>query len=140
MASSERQTFNEQIIEEARANKGRVENFPGMPVIILHTIGRTSGDTHLVPLILIINEDNDMLLFASAAGAMDHPSWALNLRANPNITVEVEGETFDVRVEELSGDELEQKTQTQMKLMKPFAKYVELAAPRTIPIFSLHRV
>ena len=139
MALSERQQYNQNIIAEARANAGRVEQYGGLPVIILHTIGRTSGDTHLVPLILIRNKEGEMLLFASAAGAKEHPNWALNLRANPDITVEVDGETFDVHVEELQGDELEEKTQTQMQLMKPFADYVEKAAPRIIPIFRLHR-
>ena len=45
--------FNEKIIEEFRANEGKVAMFAGMPMILLHTIGRKSGNTLQVPLSLI---------------------------------------------------------------------------------------
>ena len=140
MAEDQQKAFNQQIIEEFRANGGKVAMFPDYPMIILHTIGRKSGNTMLVPLVLIINDDNDMLIFGSAAGAKDHPAWALNLRANPSINVEVGTEEFAVRVEELEGDELAEKLAEQAGISDVFAGYVTSAAPRTIPVFRLHRV
>ena len=50
------QNFNEKIIEEVRANNGQVAMFADYPMIILHTIGRNSGKTFLVPLVLTIKE------------------------------------------------------------------------------------
>ena len=59
----EMKSFNEQIIEEFRANEGRVAMFADYPMVILHTIGAKSGSTHLVPLVLTINNENEMLIW-----------------------------------------------------------------------------
>ena len=56
--------FNEKIIEEFRANAGKVAMFADYPMVILHTIGAKSGKIHLVPLVLTVNADDEMLLFA----------------------------------------------------------------------------
>ena len=87
--STQMNDFNQKIIEEFRANEGRVAMFADFPMIILHTIGRKSGNTLLVPLVLTVKNDGDMLLFGSFAGAKDDPAWAHNLRANPEIDVDV---------------------------------------------------
>ena len=60
------QNFNEKIIKEFRANNGQVAMFADYPMIILHTIGRNSGKTFLVPLVLTIKEVSCCLLHLQA--------------------------------------------------------------------------
>lgn len=135
----EMKAFNEQIIEEFRANEGKVAMFAGYPMVILHTIGAKSGQSYLVPLVLTINEEDEMILFASFAGAKKHPVWVFNLRANPNIDIELGTEKFLAHVEELSPDEAREKVKIQTGLSEQFAGYVESAAPREIPVFRIVR-
>ena len=131
--------FNEKIIEEFRANNGQVAMFADYPMIILHTIGRKSGKTFLVPLVLTI-KDSEMLLFASFAGAKKHPAWVFNLRANPEIIVELADESFAASVVELAEAEAKRTVQRQADVSEQFEKYVESAAPREIPVFRIERV
>ena len=131
--------FNEKIIEEFRANNGQVAMFADYPMIILHTIGRKSGKTFLVPLVLTIKDD-EMLLFASFAGAKKHPAWVFNLRVNPEIIVELADESFAARVVELAEEEAKRTVQRQADVSEQFEKYVESAAPREIPVFRIERV
>jgi deazaflavin-dependent oxidoreductase (nitroreductase family) len=132
--------FNEQIIEEFRANEGKVAMFAGLPMIILHTIGRKSGKTLLVPLVLTVKNDGEMLLFGSFAGAKEDPAWAHNLRANPAIDVEVGTEQFATQIEELPAEEAKEACKRTASNNKTFAGYVESAAPRDIPVFRIHRL
>ena len=131
--------FNEKIIEEFRANNGQVAMFADYPMIILHTIGRKSGKTFLVPLVLTIKDD-EMLLFASFAGAKKHPAWVFNLRVNPEIIVELADESFAASVVELAEAEAKRTVQRQADVSEQFEKYVESAAPRDIPVFRIERV
>ena len=137
---TETKTFNEQIIEEFRANEGKVAMFADFPMIILHTIGRKTGNTHLVPLVLTINADNEMLLFGSFAGAKKDPVWAHSLRANPDINVEVGTEKFATRIEEFSDEAAKDTVRNMAGSNETFAGYVTSAAPRDIPVFKIHRV
>ena len=138
--ATDMKAFNDTIIEEFRANEGKVAMFADFPMIVLHTIGRKSGVTHLVPLALTVKADGEMLLFGSFAGAKDVPAWAHNLRANPNIDVEVGTEQFAARVEELSADDAKATCATTAANNTTFAGYVESAAPRDIPVFRIHRL
>lgn len=136
---TEMKSFNEKIIEEFRANHGKVAMFADYPMVILHTIGAKSGKTNLVPLVLTINGD-EMLLFASFAGAQKHPVWVFNLRANPEIEVEMGDETFVARLVELADGDAKTTVQQQAGVSEQFANYVESAAPRDIPVFRIERV
>lgn len=132
-------SFNEKIIEEFRANNGQVAMFADYPMAILHTIGSKSGKMFLVPLVLTV-KDGEMLLFASFAGAKKHPAWVFNLRANPEITVELGDESFAARMVELAEAEAKGIVQRQADASEQFEKYVESAAPRDIPVFRIERV
>ena len=132
-------SFNDQIIEEFRANAGKVAMFADYPMVILHTLGAKSGKTYLVPLVLTIKK-GEKLLFASFAGAQKHPVWVHNLRANPEITVELGTESFAARVVELSEEEAKATVEAQAEVSEQFAKYVKSAAPRNIPVFKIERL
>ena len=89
---------------------------------------------------VVVLDGDDMLIFATAAGATRHPDWYFNLKANPQITVEYGTESFKADVVEVSGAEAEARVTKQAASTPQFAKYVESAAPRTIPVFSISRV
>ena len=135
----EMKSFNEKIIEEFRANGGKVAMFADYPMVILHTVGAKSGKTHLVPLVLTIKDD-EMILFASFAGAKTHPVWVYNLRANPLIDIEIGTEKFSGRVTELSEEAARSKVQIQAGISDQFSQYVVSAAPRDIPVFIIERI
>ena len=138
--ASDMNTFNEKIIEEFRTNEGRVAMFAGLPMIVLHTIGRKSGNTLLIPLVLTVKKDGEMVLFGSFAGASKDPAWAHNLRANPEIDVEVGTEKYAVRIEEMSADEAKEACRITASNNDTFKGYMESAAPRDIPVFRVHRL
>lgn len=133
-------TFNEKIIEEFRTNEGKVAIFPGLSMVVLHTIGRKSGNTFLVPLVMTVKKDSEMMLFGSFAGATDDPAWAHNLREYPEIDVEVGTEKFATRIEELPAEEAKKACKVTASNNKTFAGYMKSAAPRDIPVFRIHRL
>lgn len=130
--------FNAKVISEFRANGGKVEQFGDAPLVILHTIGAKSGELREIPLVTLAQGEN-LYVFASKAGAPSHPDWYYNLKANPEITVETPNETFDATVLQMPTDAGQKKLAEQAELMPQFADYVESAAPRIIPVFSIQR-
>lgn len=81
--------FNGRIIEEFRANAGKVDGrFAGIPLLLLHHTGAKSGRERINP--VAYRRDGDRLvIFASKGGAPTHPDWYHNLVANPAATVEI---------------------------------------------------
>ncbi len=139
MSENDMKSFNTKIIEEFRANDGKVAMFADYPMVILHTIGAKSGNPLLVPLVLTINDASDWLLFGSFAGSPKNPAWVYNLRAYPEIDIEYGTETLSVNIIELSDAEAKQKVYAQAKISDVFAGYIKSAAPRNIPVFKIER-
>jgi len=80
--------WNTKIIEEFRANAGRVGGpFEGAPMVLLTSTGARSGRPHTTPLVPLV-EGARVYVFASMGGAPKHPAWYFNLLANPDVTVE----------------------------------------------------
>lgn len=131
--------LNPPVIEEFRSSGGRVAQFGDLPVVILHTIGARSGQVREIPLILV-RDGEDMLIYGTAAGASDDPDWVHNLRAHPRIEVELGKERFTADVVELPEADAREKVEGQVRTVPQFAGYVESAAPRAIPVFSIARI
>ena len=75
--------YNTQIIEEFRANDGRVGGpWEGTPLILVHHIGAKSGIEHVTPLGCFPQGDGRFLVVASNGGSPTHPAWYHNLKAN----------------------------------------------------------
>ena len=91
--STSPQDFNAKIIEEFHTNEGRVGGvFEGMPLLLLHHTGAKSGQSRINP--LAYQADNGRyVIFASKAGAPTNPDWYHNLKANPNVKIEVGADT-----------------------------------------------
>jgi deazaflavin-dependent oxidoreductase (nitroreductase family) len=128
--------FNRQVIEEFRANDGKVGGpFEGAPVLLLTSTGAKSGEQRTTP--VVFQPDGDrMIIFASKAGAPENPAWYHNLRANPTATVEVGSDTVEVQAAVTEGDERERLFSKQKELMPQFADY-EQKTTRQIPVVAL---
>jgi deazaflavin-dependent oxidoreductase (nitroreductase family) len=132
--------FNDEIIQEFRANGGKVGGrFEGAKLLLLHSTGAKSGRERVNP--LAYREDGDRLVvFGSKAGAPTHPDWYRNLLANPKASVEVGTETFDVRSSVAEGEEHDRLWSAQKHDVPGFAEYEKTAGDRTIPVIVLERV
>lgn len=130
--------FNTSIIEEFRANAGRVGGpFDGAPMLILHTRGAKSGEPRAHPLVFQPNGDS-WVIFASKGGAPSNPAWFHNVVANPDVEIEVGTDTIPVRARVAEGDEREKIWTKQKEVMPGFAEY-EAKANRRIPVIVLER-
>jgi deazaflavin-dependent oxidoreductase (nitroreductase family) len=128
--------FNAQIIEEFRANEGRVGGmFESMPLLLLHHTGARSGTSYTNPL-AYMRDDDRFVIFASKGGAPDNPGWYYNLKSHPDVTIEVGTDTVDVRAGEADSDERERLFSAQAERSPAFAEY-QAKAGRTIPVMVL---
>ena len=94
--------YNTTIIEEFRANGGRVGGmWEGTTLVLLHHIGAKSGIERVTPVACSPQGEGRFAIWAANGGAPTHPNWYHNLQAHPQITVEVGTETFTVLAQEL---------------------------------------
>ncbi len=128
--------FNRAIIEEFRANEGRVGGpFDGAPVLLLSTVGAKSGQPRTTP-VMYLPDGERMVIFASKGGAPTNPAWYHNLLANPSATVEVGADTLEVDAVVTSGEERERLFSQQAERYPQFADYANKTA-REIPVIAL---
>lgn len=128
--------FNAGIIEEFRANEGRVGGpFEGAPLLLLHTRGARSGEPRIHP-VMYLKDGDRYLVFASKAGADTNPAWYHNLRAHPDTTIEVGTDEISVRATELDGAERDEWYAEQARRYSGFADY-ERKTDRVIPVVAL---
>jgi deazaflavin-dependent oxidoreductase (nitroreductase family) len=133
---SEPVDFNQQIIDDFRANAGVVGGFfEGKPVVLLHHTGAKSGAERVSPLMYSTDGDR-VLIFASKGGAPTNPDWFHNLRANPDTEIEIGTERRAVRAVEVTGADRDRLWEQQKAEYPQFAEY-EQATTRTIPVIAL---
>lgn len=132
-------SLNPKVIREFRERGGKVARFGDKPVAILHTIDRRSGAVREVPLLLVI-DDGQTLIFGTNAGSPKAPAWAADLREQPRIDVEIGTERFAASVDELAEPERKEKVCEMAASVEAFAAYVESAAPREVPVFTIRRL
>ena len=77
----------------------------GMPGVELHTIGRKSGEPRSTMLTSPIHDENRVVLVASKGGDDRDPQWYLNLTANPDVEITIDGETRKMRARTASPEE-----------------------------------
>ncbi len=135
MISNDRMEMNRRVVEEFRANSGKVQGWG--PLILLTTRGAKSGQTRIYPLMSVPYGEN-YLAVASKGGAPKNPLWYNNLLAHPDVTVEVGNETFAATARLLAGDEREQAFEKAVSVFPPYGEY-QKRTTREIPIFLLER-
>jgi deazaflavin-dependent oxidoreductase (nitroreductase family) len=130
--------FNKNIVEEFRANGGKVGGpFEGATLLLLHTTGAKSGQPRLAPLAYFTVEDK-MIIIGSKAGADTNPDWVHNLRANPAAHIEVGTDAYDVTSRELPRDERDALFDQIVAVAPGFGEY-QAKTSRIIPLFELTR-
>ena len=131
--------FNENVINEFRANGGKVGGqFEGASMMLLTTTGAKSGQARTKP--VVYTKDGDrFVIIASKAGAPTNPDWFHNLVANPEVTLEVGDERFPARATVTSGEERRRLYDAQAALMPGFADYAQKTT-REIPVVVLDRL
>jgi deazaflavin-dependent oxidoreductase (nitroreductase family) len=136
--STDYNEFNRQLIEEYRANGGRVTGiFAGASLLLLTTTGARSGQPRVAPLIYT-TDNGRWIVIASKGGAPTHPDWYYNLRANPEVTVEVGTESFPARATVTTGAERQRLFDQMAARMPNFAEY-QGNTVRQLPVIVLER-
>jgi len=139
MSTTDFHAFNQGIVEEFRANHGVVGGpFAGAPMILITHKGAKSGVERTSPLVYTRDGD-DLVIIASMGGAPKHPAWFHNIKAHPQVTVEVGDETFQANATILTdGPERQRLFDQQAALMPNFKEYQEKTS-RVIPVVVLSR-
>jgi len=89
-----------------RRNKGEGlgGNFQGIPVAILTTKGRKTGEPRDSP--LYFHQDGDKVIVAASKGGSDkHPMWYLNLKADPKVKVQIKDEVLQLTARDATDEE-----------------------------------
>jgi F420H(2)-dependent quinone reductase len=120
---------------------GGVEGAPleGLPVVILTSVGATSGKVRKNPVMRIVDGDCYVAV-ASAAGASKSPSWYANLVAHPTVRLQDGATVKDFHAQEVSGEEKRRYWTIAEQLWPHFPEYRWLAAGRDIPIMVLEPI
>ena len=130
--------WNTAIIEEFRANAGRVGGpFAGKTLLILHTVGAKSGKEHINPVAYIADGDR-FVIIASKGGAPTNPDWYFNIAANPKVEVEVGTERFHAKASIAGEPERTRLYGKMVEMMPGFAEY-QKKTTRVIPVIILVR-
>jgi deazaflavin-dependent oxidoreductase (nitroreductase family) len=128
--------FNKSIVDEFRANGGKVGGpFEGATLLLLTTTGAKSGQPRLAPL-AYLTIDQKMIIIGSKAGANTNPDWVHNLRANPRAHIEVGTDSYDVTGRELPPGERDEMYPKVVALAPGFGEYQDKTS-RIIPLFEL---
>ncbi|MBV8930384.1 MAG: nitroreductase family deazaflavin-dependent oxidoreductase [Mycobacteriaceae bacterium] len=108
---------------------GTVQN---IPVALLTTTGRKSGQPRVSPL-YFLRDGDCVVVAASKGGSAKNPMWYLNLKANPTVQVQIKKEVLDLKARDAT-DEERAKYWAQLVDMYPTYADYQSWTDRTIPI------
>jgi deazaflavin-dependent oxidoreductase (nitroreductase family) len=130
--------FGQEHVERYEATDGEEgHDWQGTKTLILHTKGRKSGETRKAPLIYG-EHDGDYLVVASKGGADEPPAWYVNLKADPDVTIQVRGEKLPVRARDASDAEKAELWPIMTAEWPDYDEY-QKKTDRPIPIVVLER-
>ena len=112
--------------------EGFGSDFQGIPVALLTTTGRKSGEPRISP--LYFHRDGDTVVVAASKGGSDkHPMWYLNLKANPKVQVQIKKEILDLTARDATEDE---RAKYWPRLVEMYPTYEDSKAwtDRVIPL------
>ena len=132
-------SWNSKIIDEFRANGGEVGGgFEGKPILLLHNFGARSGRERVTPL-MYKGLGDDYVVFASKGGAEHNPDWFYNVKANPEVKVEVGDSLVAATARVADGEERDRIWEGWKREWPQFADY-EAKTSRIIPVIVLETV
>ena len=128
--------FGDEHVRQYEATNGQTGyEWNGTQILILRTKGRTSGQLRKAP--LIFGRDGaSYMVVASKGGAPENPGWYENLRAHPDIEIQVKGDVIPVRARTASADEKARLWPVMTKEWPDYDKY-QRSTPRDIPLVIL---
>ncbi|MGD9765698.1 MAG: nitroreductase family deazaflavin-dependent oxidoreductase [Candidatus Binatia bacterium] len=130
--------FGDEHVRQYEATGGRVgHDWNGADVLILHTIGRKSGNTRKFPLIYGRDGD-DYVIVASKGGAPEHPGWYQNLLAHPDVAIQVKGDVIPVTARTGTAADKARVWPTMIAQWPPYDDY-QANTKRNIPVVLLRR-
>lgn len=136
---SELNERNKRIIDEFRANEGRVGGpFEGKDLLLLHTLGAKSQQERINP-VACIKDGERFAVIASKGGAPTNPDWYYNVVANPQVTVEVGTEKFQAKATVAEEPDRSRLYEKMVEVMPGFDGY-RRGTTRIIPVIVLERV
>lgn len=136
---SDLNAWNAKVIDEFRTSGGHLSgDFAGAPLLLLHTRGAKSNAERVNP-VMYLEDGKRLFVFASKAGSDSNPDWYYNLVAHPEVTVELNDETFTATAVVLDGEERDSTYRIQAQRMPQFGEYQEKTV-RVIPVVELHRI
>ena len=109
----------------------------GTTILLLTTHGRVSGEEQTTPLIHRVDGDR-WIVMASMGGAPRHPQWYRNLEADPEATVQVQGEVIPVEMSTASGEERQRLWGLMTEVWPAYDEY-QTRTDREIPVVILSR-
>ncbi len=136
------QAMEQDLYTQIRTGDGSVTRgfFAGRQVLLLTTIGAKSGEPRTTPLVYSV-EDGKLVIIASMNGAPTHPAWYHNLLAQPVVTIETGGDTFQALATVVADETERRRIYDQHAELHPsFSEYEERAGGRVIPVILLERV
>ena len=121
-----------------RATGGRVDHaFGQIPIVLLSVRGARSGVERTVPL-LYFSEGDDVILIASSYGRAKFPAWYYNLRANPDVRLEVKRHAALYHAREVEGEERDRLFERAKQVYPGYSEYERrTAGVRRIPVMRL---
>ena len=120
-----------------RVSGGRLGGtFDSAPVLLLHHVGRKSGEARVAPLVYMPDGD-DLVIVASYGGAPKHPAWFHNVTAAPETTIELGREQRPVVAHVATPDERARLWPTLIGMYPAFADYQARTGGREIPLVVL---
>jgi F420H(2)-dependent quinone reductase len=106
--------------------------FQKIPVALLTTTGRKTGQPRVSPLYFLRDGDR-VIVVASRSGSAKNPMWYVNLKANPKVSVQIKKEVLDLTARDAT-DEVRAKYWPQRVKMYPSYDDYQSWTDRTIPV------
>jgi deazaflavin-dependent oxidoreductase (nitroreductase family) len=136
------ETMERDLHTQVRTGDGSITRgfFAGRQVLLLTTTGARTGETRTSP--LVYSRDGDkVVIIASKGGSPTHPAWYHNILANPVVTVEAEGRSWQARANVVQ-DEAERRRlyDQHAELHASFTEYEAKTGGRVIPVILLERL
>jgi deazaflavin-dependent oxidoreductase (nitroreductase family) len=109
-----------------------------VPILLLTTKGRTSGQDRVIP-IIFTQVGDAYVIVASRGGSPTHPSWYLNIQDDPHVRVQVKGDRFNATARTAESPERERLWAEANKVWPKYDIYQERTT-RQIPVVVLERI
>jgi deazaflavin-dependent oxidoreductase (nitroreductase family) len=134
------EAFTQKLIADMRSHGGQITTGPmaGRPLMLLTTRGAKTG-LERTAIVTYTRDGDRYVVAASKSGAPTNPAWFHNLRANPEVTVEAGGETFNARATVATKAERDRLWEQHAAERPEFREYPS-KTDRVIPVILLDRI